>query len=83
MMNQTVKNHNVDEMDESTMPAKHHERVRPSFHVTDTCWINDPCAPGYDARTGLYHLFYQCKCNPITLSHLDRVDNARRQSIWL
>lgn len=21
--------------------------------------MNDPCAPGYDAKTGLYHLFYQ------------------------
>lgn len=21
--------------------------------------MNDPCAPGYDARTGLFHLFYQ------------------------
>lgn len=21
--------------------------------------MNDPCAPGYDPKTGLYHLFYQ------------------------
>lgn len=21
--------------------------------------MNDPCAPGYDKETGLYHLFYQ------------------------
>jgi beta-fructofuranosidase len=21
--------------------------------------LNDPCAPGYDPRTGLFHLFYQ------------------------
>jgi sucrose-6-phosphate hydrolase SacC (GH32 family) len=24
-------------------------------------WMNDPCAPGYDAETKLYHIFYQCK----------------------
>jgi len=33
---------------------------RPILHVTDTTWINDPCAPGYDPATGLYHIFYQC-----------------------
>lgn len=22
-------------------------------------WMNDPCAPGYDPTTGLYHLFFQ------------------------
>ncbi|ORX38175.1 glycosyl hydrolase [Kockovaella imperatae] len=22
-------------------------------------WMNDPCAPGHDSKTGLYHLFYQ------------------------
>lgn len=22
-------------------------------------WMNDPCAPGYDPSTGLYHLFFQ------------------------
>ncbi|KAL2832183.1 glycosyl hydrolase [Aspergillus cavernicola] len=35
-------------------------RVRPSLHFTADCWINDPCAPGYDPATGLYHVFYQC-----------------------
>ncbi|OQE16494.1 hypothetical protein PENFLA_c027G03094 [Penicillium flavigenum] len=35
-------------------------RTRPSLHFTANCWINDPCAPGYDPATGLYHVFYQC-----------------------
>ncbi|KAF9891674.1 hypothetical protein FE257_003686 [Aspergillus nanangensis] len=34
--------------------------TRPSLHFTTGSWINDPCAPGYDPATGLYHLFYQC-----------------------
>ncbi|OIW29513.1 Arabinanase/levansucrase/invertase [Coniochaeta ligniaria NRRL 30616] len=32
----------------------------PTFHFSAGCWINDPCAPGYDPRTKTYHLFYQC-----------------------
>jgi sucrose-6-phosphate hydrolase SacC (GH32 family) len=36
----------------------------PSFHITAPWgWMNDPCAPGYDQTTGLYHLFYQCTSN--------------------
>ncbi|OGE48786.1 hypothetical protein PENARI_c026G12467 [Penicillium arizonense] len=35
-------------------------RIRPSLHFTADYWINDPCAPGYDSATGLYHVFYQC-----------------------
>ncbi|CAI7673841.1 unnamed protein product [Penicillium pancosmium] len=35
-------------------------RVKPSIHFTGGCWINDPCAPGYDPTTQLYHVFYQC-----------------------
>lgn len=32
------------------------------YHLTPPHgWINDPCAPGYDAETELYHIFYQCK----------------------
>ncbi|KAF3401651.1 Beta-fructofuranosidase, insoluble isoenzyme 1 [Penicillium rolfsii] len=34
--------------------------TRPSLHFTADFWINDPCAPGYDPATGLYHVFYQC-----------------------
>lgn len=34
--------------------------IRPVIHFTDTNWINDPCAPGYDPNAGTYHLFYQC-----------------------
>ncbi|KAI1619807.1 glycosyl hydrolase [Exophiala viscosa] len=32
---------------------------RPVIHFTAQSWINDPCGPGYDPITGLYHLFYQ------------------------
>ncbi|KAL2208566.1 glycosyl hydrolase family protein [Sarocladium strictum] len=33
---------------------------RPSFHVTaPSGWLNDPCGPGYDPSTGLYHIFFQ------------------------
>ena len=34
---------------------------RSAFHFTDPggCAINDPNAPFYDNRTGIYHLFYQ------------------------
>ncbi|KAB5558703.1 glycoside hydrolase family 32 protein [Coniochaeta sp. 2T2.1] len=32
----------------------------PTFHFSAGCWINDPCAPGYDPWTKTYHLFYQC-----------------------
>ncbi|GAM42282.1 hypothetical protein TCE0_044f16110 [Talaromyces pinophilus] len=34
--------------------------VRPTIHITAPCWINDPCAPGYDPKSKLYHVFYQC-----------------------
>ncbi|KFX98117.1 hypothetical protein V490_02462 [Pseudogymnoascus sp. VKM F-3557] len=33
---------------------------RPTIHITAPCWINDPCSPGYDPNTGLYHVFFQC-----------------------
>ncbi|KAG2180457.1 hypothetical protein INT44_003461 [Umbelopsis vinacea] len=30
------------------------------FHLTPPHgWMNDPCAPGYDPETKLYHIFYQ------------------------
>lgn len=38
----------------------HYRRWRPSFHLQpNSGWINDPCAPGYDAKTGLYHVSFQ------------------------
>lgn len=33
---------------------------RPKVHFCAHSWINDPCAPYYDAKTKTYHLFYQC-----------------------
>ncbi|KAJ5636521.1 uncharacterized protein N7484_009834 [Penicillium longicatenatum] len=36
------------------------DHTRRSLHFTAGFWINDPCAPGYDPSTGLYHVFYQC-----------------------
>src|SRR3954453_2487916 len=33
---------------------------KPSFHVTaPSGWLNDPCGPGYDPATRLYHIFFQ------------------------
>ncbi len=38
------------------------ERWRPrSRVVAPVGWLNDPCAPFWDEKTGLYHLFYQCE----------------------
>ncbi|KAK2043083.1 Arabinanase/levansucrase/invertase [Colletotrichum somersetense] len=42
-------------------------------------WMNDPCAPGYDATTGTYHLFYQwnpekCDWGNITWEHVTSRD---------
>src|SRR5215471_19015771 len=37
---------------------------RPSFHLTAPHgWLNDPCAPGYDPSTRLYHLAFQWNPN--------------------
>ncbi|KAK8000583.1 Glycosyl hydrolases family 32 superfamily [Apiospora arundinis] len=36
------------------------KRWRPSFHLQPAeGWMNDPCAPGYDPATGLYHVSFQ------------------------
>lgn len=33
---------------------------RPSYHLlAPRGWMNDPCGPGYDPTTGLYHLAFQ------------------------
>lgn len=35
-------------------------RWRPSFHLQPAeGWMNDPCAPGFDPATGLYHVSFQ------------------------
>ncbi|UZP38618.1 hypothetical protein NXS19_006434 [Fusarium pseudograminearum] len=59
---------------------------RPRWHPSPTYhlkaprgWINDPCAPGYDASTGTYHLSYQwnpksCDWGDITWGHLTSRD---------
>jgi beta-fructofuranosidase len=40
------------------------EQFRPVYHFTPRAkWMNDPCAPYYDAETGLYHMFYQSNPN--------------------
>lgn len=39
-------------------------RWRPSFHlIAPSGWMNDPCAPGYDETTGLYHVAFQWNPN--------------------
>src|ERR1700753_547094 len=43
-----------------SLPSLHFLRWRPIYHLqAPSGWMNDPCAPGYDPRTGLYHLFFQ------------------------
>lgn len=35
-------------------------RWRPSYHfIAPRNWMNDPCGPSFDPKTGLYHLFYE------------------------
>ncbi|KAK9477821.1 glycosyl hydrolase [Lipomyces japonicus] len=39
-------------------------RWRPSFHlIAPHGWLNDPCGPGYDPKTGLYHVAFQWNPN--------------------
>ncbi|KAL7685732.1 putative glycoside hydrolase, family 32, glycosyl hydrolase family 32 [Plasmopara halstedii] len=36
------------------------EQFRPIYHfIARKGWMNDPCAPYYDKKTGFYHMFYQ------------------------
>ena len=43
-----------------SLPSLHFLRWRPMYHLqAPSGWMNDPCAPGYDPTTGLYHLFFQ------------------------
>ena len=43
-----------------SLPSLHFLRWRPMYHLqAPSGWMNDPCAPGYDPATGLYHLFFQ------------------------
>lgn len=42
------------------LPSVHFLRWRPMYHLqAPSSWMNDPCAPGWDSVTGLYHLFFQ------------------------
>lgn len=50
----------VDAIYKRTLPSLHFLRWRPLYHLQASHgWLNDPCAPGYDPATGLYHLFFQ------------------------
>ncbi|CAK1368258.1 unnamed protein product [Cercospora beticola] len=41
-------------------------RWRPSYHfLSASGWMNDPCGPGYDPKTGLYHISYQQNPNGV------------------
>ncbi|CEO58548.1 hypothetical protein PMG11_03262 [Penicillium brasilianum] len=49
---------------ETTSPSQASTRWRPSFHIMPPSgWINDPCAPGYDATTGKYYVSFQWNPN--------------------
>lgn len=50
----------ADQIYQRTLPSLHFLRWRPLYHLqAPSGWMNDPCAPGYDPTTGLYHLFFQ------------------------
>ena len=43
-----------------TLLEDHYQKWRPRFHVMPAKgWMNDPCAPGYDAVNKLYTLSFQ------------------------
>ena len=43
-----------------SLPSLHFLRWRPMFHLlAPNAWMNDPCGPGYDPSTGLYHISFQ------------------------
>ncbi len=45
---------------ERSLPSLHFLRWRPMYHMlAANAWMNDPCAPGYDPATGLYHISFQ------------------------
>lgn len=42
------------------LPSLHFLRWRPMYHlIASNAWMNDPCAPGFDPVTGLYHVSFQ------------------------
>lgn len=50
----------VDAIYKRTLPSLHFLRWRPLYHLQSSHgWLNDPCGPGFDPSTGLYHLFFQ------------------------
>lgn len=55
-------------------------RWRPRFHLMASHgWLNDPCGPGYDPKTGKYHVAYQWNPNgndwgDITWGHATSAD---------
>lgn len=56
----------TDSKPESSNRQQRFSRWRPSYHVMAASgWMNDPCAPGYDLKTGLYHIGYQLNPNGV------------------
>ncbi|KAM0723190.1 hypothetical protein Q7P37_001390 [Cladosporium fusiforme] len=53
-------------------------RWRPSYHLqAPSGWMNDPCAPHFDPKTGLYHVSYQ---SSLDLDNADWGDIAWRSA---
>jgi beta-fructofuranosidase len=49
-----------DENDNRFLQPEAFHRWRPQHHLMASHgWMNDPCAPAYNARTGLYHVNFQ------------------------
>ncbi|CAG5184516.1 uncharacterized protein ALTATR162_LOCUS10948 [Alternaria atra] len=72
----------------SSGPSTHQSRQQqwhplPSYHLKAPYgWINDPCAPSYDAATGTYHVYYQwnpksCDWGNIAWGHATSKDGLR------
>ena len=55
-----IEKSTVDAIYQRTLPSLHFLRWRPTYHLQASHgWMNDPCAPGFDPATGLYHMFFQ------------------------
>ncbi len=53
-------NHISNGIYERSLPSLHFLRWRPMYHMlAANAWMNNPCAPGYDPATGLYHLSFR------------------------
>ncbi|KAL2005564.1 hypothetical protein VTN00DRAFT_10057 [Thermoascus crustaceus] len=56
----TLRNARQDVQTNQSQPQNFFYQWRPSYHLlAPHGWMNDPCGPGYDPTTGVYHLAFQ------------------------